>query len=189
VFHQRGIIGRVFFPSDYERQLLNFSSVASVIEEQVNVVPLDYVAVVPWPSLFFIQYYLDKPNKAPVVRYLKNSSKELYTASANPKIAMYGVDGYLSLLQSLAAAGRLLVVDVVSGNLSKLPGGAETASWIKENAHRSEHKNGADFYFIVPPANMSGDFKRSSEAARQKLLLESSIAGQSTFWDKRGPGD
>ncbi len=189
VFHQRGIIKGTFSPSDYERQRLNLSAVASAIKEQYKSVPLDYVAVAPWPSLFFIQYYLDKANKSPVERYLRNSDKELYTACTGPDVPIYGVDSHLSMLKELAAAGRLLVVDIVSGNLSKLRGGAETVLWLKASAYRTEQKAGADFYFISPLANASTDYRKSSEIARQKLFLESRIAGQSSFWDKRGPGD
>ena len=187
MLHQKDIFKKALFPSDYERQGMDFSSVALAIKEEYEKTPLDYVAVAPWPSLFFIQYYLDKPNKAPVIRYLKNHSKELYTAYANPKVTIYGVDGYLSLLKPLAEAGKLLVVDVVSGNLSTLPGGAATVDWLRAHAVRTEHKAGADFYFLQPRGAADDDTRASAAIARSKLLQGSSMARQSSFWDKRGP--
>jgi hypothetical protein len=180
-FHQRGWTQQALFPPDYERQNDHFSAVAKAIQDKYERTSLDYVAVVPWPALFFIQYYLDKSNRSPVMEYLSGPDHTRYAVYEDPQITIYGMDGHLSLLQVLAAAGRLLVVDVVSGNLSTLPGGAEAVAWLRKHAHRTEHNAGADFYFITPPAALGGDYKISSAAAKRELFLRSQKAGQSNF--------
>jgi len=84
-------------------------------------------------------------------------------------------------LKPLAEAGKLLVVDVVSGNLSTLPGGAATVDWLRAHAVRTEHKAGADFYFLQPRGAADDDTRASAAIAKQKVFSESKIAKRNNF--------
>jgi len=170
-FYQINPLSWRYIPYDYLRHDEDFAVMASLIEK--NYGSLDFVAVESSPAILGIQYYLDKANKSPVVILRKNSDQDRYFMYTNPNITLYGIDGDLPLLKDLAAAGRLLVIDV--GHIDNFKNGEAIISWLKSSAYRVERGHGVEFYFISPPPRISGNYKDSSEAARQRLFLESSI--------------
>jgi len=172
-FYQAGVIKGNYIPSNYLRRTEDFSGITSLIKR--NYTALDFVVVERAPSIFGIQYYLDKTNKSPVTTLRKNSGPK-YFMYTDSQITLYGVDGELPLLKSLAADGRLLVVDI-DGHIGGWEGGDAIISWLKSNAYRIEHDYGANFYFISPPSDISKTYKDSSAIARQKLFSESRVLG------------
>ena len=172
-FYQMGLIKRSHIPYDYLRQGDDFAALAAFIEKNYD--SLDFVVLEEAPTIFSVQYYLDRANKFPVVAFRKNFDQDLYAMYTDSKITLYGFfKGGLPELKRLAASGRLLVVDSPNKIVS-FENGPATITWLKTNAYRIEHGNDMDFYFISPPANVFTNLEDSVRAERQKLLSESRV--------------
>ena len=175
-----GVIDSAIIPFDYLRHGENHAAVASVIEK--NYGALDFAVVEPPMTIFAVQYYLDRDNQSPVMELDKGEDGEKRFMYTNSKITLFGLNGDLQTLKSLAAAGRLLVVDL--GQIAHEENRDAIFSWLQANAYKSERNyrgHGEDLYFFSPPAKVSGGYKTSSAEARQKFLSEAHVLRRLTY--------
>jgi hypothetical protein len=192
-FYQAGMIKRDSIPYDYLRHYPELSEIAAVIEKERPF--LDCIVVDPWPSIFSIQYYLDPQNKAPIVLGEDlQKGEQIYAVHADNGIELYGVAENLSLLENLAATGRLLVIDTIGLiKANRYQDGPAISSWLKANAYRVTKgrfkepqppyaaEQPADFYYISPPLQRDKKDKEAIEEAR-KRLAKRLVATQSLFY-------
>ena len=175
-----GVADRGLIPVDYLRHCEDHSAVASVIEKNYDA--LDFVVVEPPLTILPIQYYLDRGNQSPVMELDKGESGEKRFMYANSRITLFGLNGELPTLKKLAAAGRLLVVDL--GQIAHEENRDEIFSWLENNAYKIERDyrgHGEDLYFISPPRKVSGDYKSSSAKELQSFLSEAHVLRRLTY--------
>ncbi|MEI7751072.1 MAG: glycosyltransferase family 39 protein [Candidatus Omnitrophota bacterium] len=179
--YQAGLIHRNSIPYDYLRHYPDLSQIASTFER--DRLSLDYVVVDPWSSIFSIQYYLDRDNKTPIVTGEDlQKDGQIYALYEDSKTKLYGVAENLSLLENLAAAGRLLVIDTIGLiKANRYKGSRAISTWLKAKAYRVEKghfkepqpsyaaEQPADFYYILPPPRITREDETSIAVARELL--------------------